>query len=262
MSFTRWLQKHRALIDRTIDAVVRRYHLSGVEADELVARVRRTLVADDYAALRGFTGRSTLQTYVAALVTREYLGFQRELWGGWEPSALARRHGPTAILLEELTVRDGMAFGDAVTVMQTTYGVTLSRDALYDLLQELAVARAFGEDGAAPPSPDAAERRSRIERVDRALRDALQLVSPEDRLLLSMKYLEQAPVSGIARLLGLEPRPSLRRLEQATDVVRAALLTQGLPAEDVEAVLGSAPTPESQALRLRWWKSALPRPSH
>jgi DNA-directed RNA polymerase specialized sigma24 family protein len=169
------------------------------------------------------------------------------------------------VLLEELTVRDGLSLADAVRVMQTTYRVTQSRDALYDLMQELAVSRGFGTAEAPPEpalSPPGESPSFRIERVEAALAEALRILSPEDRLLLAMTYLEQAPASGVARLLGLEPRPSLRRLERATEVVRSALLTQGLPETDVEAVLGPAPGPEKQALRLRWWKSAMPRPSH
>ncbi|MGE3190302.1 MAG: hypothetical protein AB7N90_11515, partial [Vicinamibacterales bacterium] len=149
MSFNRWLKEHQALIDAIIDSVVGRFHLSGLESDELETRVRRMLAKDDHAVLRGFSGRSTFQTFLTTLVTREYLAFQRELRGGWQPSAVARRLGPTAVLLEELTVRDGLAFADAVREMQTTYRVTQSQDALHDLMQELAVSRAFGAGDAA-----------------------------------------------------------------------------------------------------------------
>lgn len=261
MSFDHWLREHQALIDDVVETIVRRYHLSAAESDEFVSLVKRALAADDHALLRAFSGRSRLDTYLATIVARTHQDFQRQLRGSWQPSALSRRLGPTAMLLEELIRRDGLNFGDAVTVMQTTYRVDASRSVLHDLAQELGIAPE-GEGETNRGGAGASDLRARTDRVERALADALQLLSSEDRLMLAMKYLDQAPASGIIRLLRLEPRPSYRRIERATEVIRASMLTQGVPEADIDVVLGHAPGVEAQALRLRWWKTAMPRPSH
>jgi hypothetical protein len=92
-------------IDRVVQAVARRHQLTVADAEELTSVVRFKLIDKDFAILRKFEGRSAITTYLTVVVARLCLDFFNERWGKWRPSAVARRLGGSAILLEQLVDR-------------------------------------------------------------------------------------------------------------------------------------------------------------
>src|SRR5690554_6597075 len=88
------------LIHRVTAAVARQNRLSVDDAEEFAATVHLRLIADDYAVLRKFRGRSSLQTFLKVVIQRICLDFRDAQWGKWRSSAAARRHGEVAIRLE------------------------------------------------------------------------------------------------------------------------------------------------------------------
>ncbi|HXG89729.1 MAG TPA: hypothetical protein VNJ02_15475 [Vicinamibacterales bacterium] len=94
-----------------------------------------------------------------------------------------------------------------------------------------------------------------------ALRDAMALLSADDRLLMTMRYVDHQPITRIAKVLKSDPRPLQRRIEQAKEVLRTSLLTQGIAIEDVDALLLQAEVDANSPHR-KWWMMVLARRSH
>src|SRR5258706_111345 len=134
-----------ALIERVIAWVCARRCLRGADAEDFGSAVKLRLIEGDYEILGRFEGRSSLKTYLAAVIQRLYLDYQTQRFGKWRPSAEARRLGPVALRLESLLYPDGLTFEEACGVLQTDFGVTESREALYELSQKLPLRRNRGD---------------------------------------------------------------------------------------------------------------------
>ena len=127
--------RHRSTIERVIEYVCGRHHLTADDAEEFAGEVRLRLVENDYAVLRKHEGRSKLSTYLVVVVQRLLLDHRIRSWGKWRPSAEARRAGPAGIVLDQLLTRDGLAFDDAYAILTTKFqGLDRAR------LEQLAVA--------------------------------------------------------------------------------------------------------------------------
>jgi RNA polymerase sigma factor (sigma-70 family) len=233
-------------VDAVIRLVGRRYRLSADDLDELASRVRLRLVEDDYFVFRSFEGRSSLQTYLATVVTRLFLDERIRLWGKWRPSSEAHRLGPVAVALECLLTRDNLTPTEAIETLR-------SRDPactdirLRDLLSRLpvrAAARRLVDDGelAAMADPGPASdhlvvrdeaRQARVA-ARQSLAAALDTLSPRDRLLLQLRYLEGCRVSDIARLLNAEQKPLYRHFDHLLGWLRRELEARGLAARHLD----------------------------
>src|SRR5690348_9058839 len=108
-------------VEDSLRCVARRQRLGVDEAEELGSIVRLKLVEDSYAILRKYQGRSSLTTYLTKVISRILLDWRAARWGRWRASAAARRLGPTAVLFEVLTRRDGLTFAEACETLRTNY---------------------------------------------------------------------------------------------------------------------------------------------
>lgn len=244
---------HVEQVERVIAFVVRRRRMTPDEADDFTSVVRLKLVEDDYAVLRKFEGRSSLQTYLTVVVQRLYLDYRTSLWGKWRPSAEAKRLGPTALLLERLTTRDGLTFEEACHHMRTNCRVAESDADLFALSTRLPqrVVRRFTDDGAldttvsAPPSGDAIEQAEHAEsagRASAALSCALGELPDQDRLILQLRFEQGLQVSQIARMMHEEQKPLYRRIEQLLRRLRERLHALGVDRDSVAGWLGAPET--------------------
>ncbi|MEW6320652.1 MAG: hypothetical protein AB1635_06145 [Acidobacteriota bacterium] len=256
MSTRRLLRENRAHIADVIQVLATRHHLSADEAREFAAHVERSLLVSDIDLPRAFLDKAGFHTYLLTAITRLFLDFQRDLWGSWRPSPLAERLGATAVLLEELVVRDGLDFDGAVHVMQTAHRVDWSREALLGLFHDLGLDAGAARGGDVPAGP--AEPAQAPPSVEEALREALKLLSSEDRLALAMRYIDGASMTRIAKVVQSDLRPLHRRMDDATEVVRRALLERGVSADDVTAILGHPPAEHAER-QVQWWRAAVPR---
>ena len=108
-----------AVIEQVIGWVAGRRGLRGADADDFASVVKMRLVENDYEILGKFQGRSSLKTYLTAVINRLYLDFQVQRFGKWRSSAEARRLGTVALRLECLMFRDGLTFDEACGVLQS-----------------------------------------------------------------------------------------------------------------------------------------------
>ena len=257
MTFEQLILQQRPHVERVIQDLARRHFLASAELHDFRAAVERALEQNDYELIRAFDGRSTWETYLQTVVTRQFFLFQAALWGDWRPSAVAVRLGPAAMLLEELVVRDRFRVNDAIEWMRTTHRVDLPRHRVLHMAERLGL-----------PGADVAERRPVSGplpvpdgRLRAALADALALVEPDDRLILELRFRDRQPLTRIAALLKIDARPLQRRIDTITSVIRESLLTQGIATHDVEALLEPADH-RLPDVHHKWWNLVLSRPAN
>lgn len=250
MDYERFLLENLGTVERVVAYVARRHRLSRDEADELSSAVKLKLVDHDYEVLRKYEGRSSLRTYLTAVVIRLFLDDRVARWGKWRPSAQAKRLGAVAVLLDRLLTRDGLSQDEAIEVLRTNHGITASPQELQQIAAQLPTRtpRRFLEEDAlldapAPEhAPDALLVEDRevheAERIELALAAALDKLAPEERLVLKLHFTDGHQVSTISRLLTLDQRALYRRIERVKLVLRAELEARGVTWETVTAILG------------------------
>jgi len=64
------------LIERVIRWVTSRRGLDDVDSEDFASTVKRRLVENDYEVLARYEGRSSLKSYLTAVVSRSYLDFE------------------------------------------------------------------------------------------------------------------------------------------------------------------------------------------
>lgn len=236
---------HLKDIEALIRLVARLNGLTPEERDEFAGEVRLHLIEDDYAILRQFKGNAKLTTYLTTVIQRQYLDYRNKVWGKWRPSAVARRLGPIATRLDRLTTRDGLSFDEAVNVLQTNEGVTLSREELLAIFQQLPkrkpkrfVSDEVLEDAPSPvPTSEEAmlarERSDASEQAKAALERALRTLEPQDRLIVKLAYNDHMTLATISRLMDLEQKPLYRRLKKIEARLRTALEAEGISGSDL-----------------------------
>lgn len=235
------------LIERLIKFAARRYHFSPEEAEDFGGLVRLKLLEDGYSRIRKWKGDSTLATYLGTVVNHLALDYTDHLWGKWSSSAEARRLGPVAVRLDELTSRDGHTFDEACEILRTNFHVELSVAELREIWVQLPPRtprqRAGEEELERIPdrrdSPDdgleAKERRTSRRFVHASLEKALAQLPAEDHVIIRMTG--ELKVVDIARILGLEQKSLYRRIEKIKAFLRKALEDDGIGPEDIEDAL-------------------------
>lgn len=227
--------------------MARRHHLSPADAEEFASLVRFKLVDRDFAILRKFEQRSSLSTYLTVVIERLCLDFCIAKWGKWRPSAAARRLGAVAILLEQLIVREGITFDEAVGTLQTNHGVSETRAELHELLLQLPARplraqidpTASAATIAAPnPLPDDGADEQLVRRVHGALVQALATLNEEDTRILALRFGEGLAVAEIARALGVQSKPLYRRLDGIIAALRAELQRHDVDESEITQVIG------------------------
>jgi RNA polymerase sigma factor for flagellar operon FliA len=233
--------EHLASIERIAAFVAHRGHLTADEIAEFIQIARVRLFDNDYAIIRKFEGRSSFATYLTTVIARLFHQWRVEQWGKWRPSAKARSLGEKAITLERLLTRDGFTLSEAVAVLtqrSPQYCSVEELEAIYVQLplrqprpvlvsDENVLAELPGEDSV-EERVHGGEReiaaRSVIAGLDRAIGD----FSPEDQLLLQLRFWKGMAVPEIARLLHLEQKKLYKRLDRLFKALRQALEDAGI----------------------------------
>lgn len=237
-----------ALIERVIAWVCMRRCLHGADAEDFASTVKLRFIENDYEILGRFEGRSSLKTYLTAVVNHLYLDFQTQRYGKWRPSAEARRLGPVALRLESLLYRDGLTFEEACGVLLTNFRVAESRDALYEMSRKLprrTDRRSLLDGNGEPPEPqgpsalEQAERRVMAEKTFLALRRAVGRVPPRDRIMLRLLYEQELSVADAARVRGEEQKAIYRRRDALLKKLRRDVEAEGVRCEDVRELLST-----------------------
>jgi RNA polymerase sigma factor for flagellar operon FliA len=227
-------------IDRVLARLCRQFGLFGDDADDFSSWARERLIENDYAVLAKFRGESSLSTYLTVVLARCLREYRIAKFGRWRPSAAARRRGIIAVHLEALVHRDGLALSQAGEMLRTAALTQASDKELGDLLMALPRRyRARTEihlDARVEPvdsaSADYTVLESELEhdlaQTGDAIRNALDHLEPEDRVVVQMRFWEGLSVADIARALRLDQKPLYRRLERSLRELRARLESSGI----------------------------------
>jgi RNA polymerase sigma factor (sigma-70 family) len=235
------LVEHLPLVDRIVRLVARRHRLTAADTDELGSIVRFKLVDGDFAILRKFEGRSALSTYLTVVIERLCLDFCTAKFGKWRPSVSAVRLGAVATLLEQLVMREGITFEEAVGTLQTNHGVGASREELHDMFVQLRPRQPSGarreqeldQHILSTRSSTPAEDDEVVARVEAALGEVIAQLSQEEKAILSLRFESGLPVPQIARSLGLELRPLYRRLHAILSFLRKEMARHDVDPQDI-----------------------------
>lgn len=249
MDYQRLLIDHLDLIAQIVRTTGRRRHLSAPEREDFASFVHLRLIEDDYAILRKFQNRSSLWTYLAMVVERLSLDFCAEKWGRWRPSAMAERLGPVAVNLERLVTRDNHTLDEAIEILCTNHDVDLSDNELRRIWEQLPTrtrTTVVDEEAAAGVSSDdssearieESDRRTHIERLQRALQAAFNDIPAQDRVLIALRFDQELSMVEIARLTGSSVPTLHRRLDKSVKQLRAALSHAGFHPREVVALIG------------------------
>lgn len=240
---------NRPLIEQAIAAICRRRRLSFQDAEDFAGGVRLYLIEDDYAVLRKFQRRSSFKTYLLTVIAYRYQDWRNARWGKWRPSAEARRQGSLAVHLERLVMRDGLSFEQAHETLRTNFQVSESRDALEKMLARfpVRVGRKLVPDGdidihatfdsSADVSVRAQEAARAAQTAAAALSSALAGLSPQERLILRMRFEDEFSIVEIARVLHIEQRSLYRRLVRLFGQLREHLERSGVTAAAAAEIL-------------------------
>jgi RNA polymerase sigma factor (sigma-70 family) len=260
VDYQRLLLDHLDLIEQIVRTMGRRRHLSAIEQDEFASLVRLRLVEDDYAVLRKFQGRSSLWTYLVAVIERLSLDFRVEQWGRWRPSKKAERLGTVAVILERLVHRDGHTIEEAMEIARTNHAVGQSYGELRALWEQLPVrsrTMEVGEHAAAGvPSGDTSEervedaaRKQDIERLESALQTAFTALPAQDRLMIALRFDHELSVAEVAKTLKSSVPTVHRRLDRSLKELRASLKRAGFDLRDISGLVGHSTVALSPLLR-------------
>jgi RNA polymerase sigma factor (sigma-70 family) len=256
VTFEQLILRQRPHITQVVRDLARRHHLAPAEIEEFAATVMQSLERNEFELLRAFDGRSTWETYLTLVVTREFFLFQGELWGQWRPTAAARRLGPAGVLLEELVTRDQLPVSEAIELMRTVHRVDLPRYRMSEMAAQLRLDQDALRASPAAPRDDAHSHTH----LQEAVRDALALLSPDDRLIVELRFRDGQPLKRIAKMIRIDMRPLQRRLEHIQAAMAKSLLADGISPEHVNALLQNGDNDISHATQT-WWQTALSGPS-
>jgi RNA polymerase sigma factor (sigma-70 family) len=237
------------VIEEVIRFTVRRYRCRPEDAEEFASRAKLKLIAEDYLVFRKFSGRSSLRTYLATVLQHLFLDYRIQHWGRWRPSTRARQLGATALRLESLLSRDGRSFDEACEILRVNEGAKETPSELAQIAAQLPVRydrrpepeekpEVIGVPSDTVEAPArAGERQLEKDRIHAALQGALEELTPQDRLIVRLRFQEGMPPRQITRALGLETKPLYRRIEHILERLRGALKHEGIHAADVHDAL-------------------------
>ncbi|HEX6098193.1 MAG TPA: sigma-70 family RNA polymerase sigma factor [Thermoanaerobaculia bacterium] len=238
-----------ATIERVIAIVCRRGGLFAADAEDFASEVKLALIEDDYAILRKYEGRSSLDTFLTVVVQRLLADSRMRAKGRWHASTEAQRLGPVAVQLETLVRRDGRSLDEASLHIRTAHP-DVTGEQLAALLERLpartARPRPVDVDAVGPIAGGepadaralAGDRQRVADAVGRALRDQLREIPDEDRMLIRLRFAGDMSIADISRMTRLPQRPLYRRLEALLVRLRAALTGAGVDRATIEGLVG------------------------
>lgn len=237
-------------INRIVRWIVQKKGLKAQEADDFRSEVYLRLIRDDYAVFRQFQGRSSLNTYLVAVITRLFLDRMRRK-GRWKPSAAARKLGPIGVLIDRSLNRDGWSEEETFQILKTNHGLDLTRESFAAAaarvparqpLRQMTTLEGEWADTRAPFDSEVERREAAVtfRLTRRQLRRSLQKLPPDERRLLRMRFTDGFNLAAIARKLGSDYKKLYRQFNRALQRLRRDLERKGLNRSEVLPALSRA----------------------
>ena len=229
-----------SMIDRIIRIVCRRAGVFGADQEDFASQAKLRIIEDDYAVLRKYEGRSSLESYLTIVIQRMLADARISARGRFRASAEAQRLGPIGVLLEKLVLRDGRSLDDAMPHLRAV-DPNATRESMTKTLGRLPERSVRPRDveldgveevvaGSEPADARvvASEVRRLAHRAETTLRHQLAMLPAVDRSLIRFHFGEEMTLAEIARVMQLPQRPLYRRLESLLQQLRDALTSAGI----------------------------------
>ena len=250
VEFERFLLSQLTLIKGLATKAARRQLFTPAQVQDFVADVLVHLIEDNYAVLRKFRRQSSLRTFLTIVIKRLCLDARISEWGKWRPSARSRRAGDIVVMMERLTMRDGLTFDEACATLRTNHQLVLDDRAMekhvagfnprsrpHFVSQECILDE--------PASGSVADESVMDQDADRALSRAaaamtatLHALPAEDRDVLMLHFRDGLTVSSIARSMGVDQKLLHRRFASTLKRLRDSLEAVHLRKPDVLDAIG------------------------
>jgi RNA polymerase sigma factor (sigma-70 family) len=235
----------RSFIDRTVAAICQRHHVSSADRDDVVSAAHFHMVRDDYRVFRVFEGRAPIEVYLLAVIRQVFQDWRNAAWGRWRPSVAARRLGPVAVLIETLSIRDGLPWSEVVEIVRTNHGVADTPAALEAIAAQLPERprRTFVDEAAidthrsAPSAEQGHMDAVEAARVSAAVDQALMTLPTQDRLLLRLRFDDDLAIGALAQYQGVDYQTAYRHLGRVLQGLRRLVEASGVSASDAADVL-------------------------
>jgi RNA polymerase sigma factor (sigma-70 family) len=230
------------LIDEIIKYVCLAHGLRGDEVEDFGSEVKIKLMKDDYAVLAKFQGKCSLRTYLNTVINRFLIDQKIGEQGRWRPSQEAKQLGEVAIKMEELLYRNRYSFEEACEILQSKFGIGVTKSEL-DLLaarlphRKLRDVRVTNEEElrhlANPVASIGWKNDPKGPGIKQQIQDLLNehvaSLTSEDRLILKMRFLDNFKVSEIAAALQINQKSLYWRIDRILKEMKEKLSATGIP---------------------------------
>ena len=243
-AWDRFLERYRRLIFATI----RHYARDHDDVMDIFARVCEDLRESDFRKLREWADapshRARFSTWLVTVVRHLAIDWYRHRDGRRRLSAVASRLSPLRRRMFELVFVEGrshvecyelirsgdapsLSFGEFLAELRATYAAVSEAGKLGHLLSELGGPAPLEIDPEAPRPDAPADYRD-------ALDHALESLTAEDRMTLTMYVVDGLPASHVARVVGLPNAKTVyNRVYRALSALRVLLERAGIGPEDL-----------------------------
>jgi RNA polymerase sigma factor (sigma-70 family) len=215
------------------------------------------LLENDYAIVRRYEGRSSFGGFIAAVVEHLLIDRLNAERGRWNPSAEAQRMGEAAMALERLIYRDSQPLDAALPVVRAI-DPAITRAAAEAMLARLPVRKtrpravdleavnpeAFPSHEEADAGALASDAKKTAHEASRVVREHLDTLPAEDRVLLRLRFGADMSVADVSRALQIPQRPLYRKIESLLGSLRRVLHASRIDESAAAGLIGaSAETP-------------------
>jgi RNA polymerase sigma factor (sigma-70 family) len=225
-------------------------HMPASQIEDFVGDVLVRLIDRDYAVLKQLRQPSSLATFLKVVIRRICLDMRIAQWGKWRPSVHSLRAGPVVILLERLTMRDGLSFDDACAILRAKPLPRFDSNSLaahHRRFVRRHRIRFVGADAMSeePPASSSAEElvieaeaNRTLDDAVAVLADAFALLPQEDRALLTLHFRDGLSVTAIARDLHLDQKCLHSRYSSVLKRLRRTLVARRVSGADILEAIG------------------------
>ena len=245
--------QHVEVVTKLSRMICRRHGLTAEDAEDFASHVQLKLIEDDYSIVRQFRGESSFTSYLSVVVAMVFRDYRAAVWGRWRPSAVARRLGEVAVMLETLTYRDGVSLTEAGELIRSRGHPDMSDRELGRLLRELprrAPLRPLmvpeetisNSESAAQADNMVLQKESDADEQDMVTKvgQVVGALPGEDRLMVKMHLLDGLTLAQVSRSIGVPQKPMYRRMERILRTMREQLEHAGVTWTNVSAIMERA----------------------
>jgi len=178
-------------------------------------------------------------SYLTTAITNYIRDELRQRKGRWRPSASAQQSGSTAVLLEKLLNVESMKLEEAYHTLTITHQIAIDRKEFSVLVQSVKLPnpKTFHDPDAVDQlvsnqvSWEAARKKVLKDEMIKVLRESIEKLANEDKLLIRHHFEKDISLSKTARILGMRRYVARHRLKNNLKQLARELKAKGFDEE-------------------------------